>query len=66
MVDNPQKAIGPTFYNELKTAGFTGGISWDAAGNIYNLNLLSTDQQTLVEQVYAAHDPNKQLSTTTE
>jgi len=53
-----QKAIGPSFGDELEAAGLLGQpFSWDASGNLY---FPSGASQTLiagVEAVYATHDP---------
>lgn len=55
------KAIGPTFGDELKSAGLLGlPFSWSPEG-AFNLSdkRLSAMQKTAIQAVYAAHDPTK-------
>ena len=55
------KAIGPTFFAELKTAGLTGlPFSWGADGTLHFDPSMTADQIAAVNAVYAAHDPSKQ------
>lgn len=50
--------IGPTFYDELRAAGVTAGLSWDGE-RVLNLDQLSAAERVTVEAVLAAHDPQK-------
>lgn len=54
------KAIGPTFYAEIKAAGLTGlPFSWGDDGKIeFHVDMLQS-QRDAVLAVYAAHDPTK-------
>jgi hypothetical protein len=55
-----QKAIGPTFAQELKAASLTGlAFSWGADGSLAFSDALSSGQVAAIEAVYAAHDPGK-------
>lgn len=58
-----QKAIGPTFPEELQAAGLLGlEFSWAADGSIFYSEAITETQQQAIEAVYAAHDPTKTLS----
>lgn len=53
-------AIGPTFAQELASAGLGGApCSWCPDGT-YNIAQLTAAQQRAFQQVLAAHDPSKQ------
>jgi hypothetical protein len=56
------KTIGPTFGNELKTAGVNcEGVSWGADGQICYREDVSKETIAAVESVYADHDPEAKL-----
>ncbi|MCS6302382.1 MAG: hypothetical protein H8K07_01750 [Nitrospira sp.] len=50
--------IGPTFYDELRAAGVTAGLSWDDE-RVLNLDQVPPAVRATVEAVLAAHDPQK-------
>jgi hypothetical protein len=50
--------IGSTFYDELRAAGVTAGLSWDQE-RVLNLDQLPAAERAKVEAVLAAHDPLK-------
>ena len=53
-----QKNIGPSFSDELQSAGLLGlPFSWSADGTITFDPALPPDKQAAVEAVYAAHSP---------
>lgn len=53
-----QKAIGPSFPDELKAAGLLGlPFFWDASGDITFDPSMTAAQVSAVEAVYAAHNP---------
>jgi hypothetical protein len=56
-----QKAIGPSFFDELAAAGDLVGqhFSWDDAGNLYFFDDTPEAVVDGVKAVYAAHDPSK-------
>lgn len=56
-----QKAIGPTFYDELmKYGGLIGEhFTWDASGNLTFFTDTPESVVSGVRAVYAAHDPTK-------
>lgn len=52
------KAIGPTFGQELRTAGLGGlPFSWGTDGDIQYGPAMTQAQRDAVQAVYAAHDP---------
>jgi hypothetical protein len=54
------KAIGPTFFAELKAAGLVGlPFSWGADGSLTFSETLTAEQISAIGAVYAAHDPSK-------
>ncbi|MFM0435891.1 hypothetical protein PQQ84_05480 [Paraburkholderia strydomiana] len=56
-----QKAIGPSFIDELTAAGGLVGqhFSWDNQGNLYFFDDTPKSVIDGVKSVYAAHDPDK-------
>lgn len=56
------KAIGPTFGDELRTAGVADGVSWQRNGEIVFSETVTEAQRTAVIDVYNAHDPNRATS----
>jgi len=56
-----QKAIGPSFAEELEAAGGLIGqhFSWDNQGNLYFFDDTPKAVVDGVESVYAAHDPDR-------
>ncbi len=55
--------IGPTFPDELKAAGLFGlPFAWGEDGAISGRENLTTQQQTDLDAVIAAHNPNKVTS----
>ncbi|WP_234775162.1 hypothetical protein [Paraburkholderia tropica] len=55
-----QKAIGPSFYDELKTASLAGlPFSWSPDGTLTYDASLTEAQISAIETVYADHDPTK-------
>lgn len=57
-----RKAIGPTFYSELKAAGLVGlPFSWGPDGDIQYDESMPADKIAVVQAVYDAHDPSAQL-----
>lgn len=56
-MSDTQKAIGPSFADELAAAGFMGQpFSWQADGTIFFPDGTAQTLITGVEAVYAAHD----------
>lgn len=57
-----QKAIGPSFFDELTVYGGLVGehFSWDDEGNLYFFDDTPKAVSDGVKAVYAAHDPSKQ------
>src|ERR1700694_4735954 len=54
--------IGPTFYGELLAAGLAGlPFSWGDDGVVQGRQNLTALQNAALDQVIAAHEPNKQL-----
>lgn len=55
------KALGSTFSDELRAAGLIGlPISWGTDGTINGLAELTPAQRITLDQVVAAHDPERQ------
>lgn len=56
-----QKAIGPSFFDELSAHGGIVGehFTWDSEGNLYFFDDTPKSVVDGVKAVYAAHDPNK-------
>lgn len=51
--------IGPTFSEELVSAGLSGlPFGWDDKGNFYGYDELSQEQQQGITAVLAGHNPN--------
>jgi hypothetical protein len=57
-----QKAIGPSFFDELSAHGGIVGehFTWDSEGNLYFFDDTPKSVVDGVKAVYAAHDPGKQ------
>jgi hypothetical protein len=54
--------IGPDFYNELVAAGLNGlPFSWSSDGTIFGRENLTAQQNSSLDAVIAAHNPNLQL-----
>ena len=61
------KNIGPTFPNELESAGLLGmPFSWGSNGEISFSENMTKSQKAAVLAVYEAHDPAAQLPVDTE
>lgn len=52
--------IGPTFYDEIRAAGVTAGLSWNEE-RVLNLEQLPASERAKVEAVLAAHDSTKPI-----
>lgn len=57
------KKIGPSFYSELQAAGVQDWrFSWSCDDGVITFSSdMADDQQALVQSVYEAHDPTKQV-----
>lgn len=53
--------FGPTFFDELTNAGLASlnVLSWSSDGTINGRELLTSEQNILLDQIIASHNPNK-------